>query len=155
MHLPHLQPFDSRSVVFLTACVHQRHSLLACDRAHGILRDLWKKSAELNGWYVGQYLLMPDHVHLFAGPAPDARPLADWIRIWKSMGATRINQSLRRTGALWQADYFDRFIRSLDDYREKWAYVALNPVRRGLAAKPEDWPYRGVIHDLRFHASRS
>jgi len=154
MHLPHLRPFDSNSVIFLTASVHQRRPVLACDVAHEVLRNLWAKSAELNGWYVGQYLLLPDHVHLFACQSPDARPLADWMRIWKSIGATHINQSLRRTGALWQADYFDRFIRSLDDYAEKWAYAALNPVRKGLAANPEDWPYRGVIHDLRYHVSR-
>jgi REP element-mobilizing transposase RayT len=154
MHLPHLRPFQSDSVVFLTTCVQQRHALLACNEAHEVLRDIWTKSAELNGWFVGHYLLMPDHVHLFAGQAPDARPLADWMRLWKSIGATRINRSLQRTGTLWQADYFDRFIRSLADYRKKWEYVAQNPVRKGLDVRPEDWPYRGVLHDLRHHASR-
>ncbi|MBI2812652.1 MAG: transposase [Opitutae bacterium] len=155
MHLPHLRPFAPHPLVFLTACVYQRRQVLASDAAHDILRDLWAKSAKLNGWYVGQYLLMPDHVHFFAAPSPAARPLADWMRIWKSMSATRINQFHRQTGPLWQADYFDRFIRSLDDYNEKWNYVALNPVRKDLAVNPEDWPYRGVIHDLRYDASRS
>ncbi len=108
----------------------------------------------LNGWYVGQYLLMPDHVHLFACQAPDARPLAAWMRLWKSISATQINRALVLHGPLWQADYFDRFIRSQRDHQEKWDHVALNPVRKGFVAKPADWPYRGVIHDLRHRASR-
>jgi putative transposase len=154
VHLPHLRPFDANAVVFLTTCVHQRRPLLACDDAHEILHEIWTKSAELNGWFVGQYLLMPDHVHLFACQAPDARPLADWMRLWKSISATRLNRTLQRTDPFWQADYFDRFIRSLKDHQQKWDYVALNPVRKGFVQEPEGWPYRGTIHNLQHHASR-
>ena len=73
---------------------------------------------------------------------------------WKTIAAKRINQALNRNGSLWQADYFDRYMRSLGDYSQKWDYVRLNPVRKGLVAKSEDWPYRGTIHDLRYHGSR-
>ena len=33
-------------------------------------------------------------------------------------------------------------------YEEKWEYVRNNPVRAGLAARAEDWPFQGVIHEL-------
>ncbi len=33
-------------------------------------------------------------------------------------------------------------------------YVEQNAVRAGLVSRVEDWPYRGVIHDLRFLWSR-
>lgn len=154
MHLPHLLPFDSSAVVFLTTCVHQRRALLVCKQAHDTLHEIWMKSAGLNGWFVGQYLLMPDHVHLFACQAPEARPLATWMRLWKSISATQLNRSLERHGPLWQADYFDRFIRSQRDHQEKWNYVSQDPVRKGLVEKPGDWPYRGTIYDLRYRASR-
>jgi putative transposase len=154
MHLPHLRSFKSNPVIFLTTCITDRRPLLARSDAHRILHEIWTKSAELNGWYVGQYLLMPDHVHLFAARQFDARPLEDWMRLWKSMAATRINRTRQASGAFWQADYFDRYMRSLDDYQSKWDYIALNPVRQGLVASPEVWPYRGIIHDLRYHASR-
>lgn len=123
--------------------------MLACIEAHEVLRDIWTKSATMNGWHVGHYVLMPDHVHLFACPNMDARPLGRWMQLWKSISAKRINQVLKRSGTLWQTDYFDRFVRSVSDYSEKWNYVALNPVRKGFATVPEDWPYRGIIHDLR------
>ncbi|MDB6113840.1 MAG: hypothetical protein JWQ62_785, partial [Lacunisphaera sp.] len=74
--------------------------------------------------------------------------------LWKSISALRINRALEIDGPLWQPDYFDRYLRSLDDYESKWNYIALNPVRKGLVIDPERWCYRGVIHDLRYHASR-
>ena len=154
MHLPHLRPFKNSSIVFITTCTHRRQSALACSEAHATLRGIWSKSAQLNGWFVGQYLLMPDHVHLFAYPGPDALPLAGWMQLWKSIATKGINRTTGRSGTLWQEDYFDRFIRSLHDYAQKWDYIALNPVRRGLILRAADWPYRGVIHDLRHHATR-
>jgi hypothetical protein len=60
------------------------------------------------------------------------------------------NAALVRRAPVWQADYFDRFLRSADDYSAKWDYIAANPVRRGLVARAEDWPHAGVIHDLRY-----
>lgn len=118
------------------------------------MHDIWVNSVRLNGWFVGHYMLMPDHVHMFACPQQDALSLAGWMQIWKAIAAKRINRALGRSGALWQPDYFDRYMRSLKDYSLKWDYVALNPARKGLVANPEDWPYRGIIHDLRYHVSR-
>jgi len=51
---------------------------------------------------------------------------------------------------IWQADYFDRYLRSAESYSEKWQYVADNAVRAGLVNDAEAWPYRGTIHELMF-----
>jgi REP element-mobilizing transposase RayT len=154
MHLPHLPAFQRTPILFLTVCTRGRQLLLADPTPHGILHDVWTRSADLNGWFVGQYILMPDHVHLFAQAGAEALPLAVWTRTWKSISATRINRSIGCSGAMRQPDYFDRYLRSLEDYRQKWEYVAQNPVRKGLVANADDWPYRGLIHDLRHRASR-
>ena len=73
-----------------------------------------------------------------------------WVQMWKSL-STRQWMALQGTSApLWQEDYFDRYLRSAENYSEKWVYVEANPVRKGLVARTEDWPYRGRIHELRF-----
>lgn len=154
MHLPHLFSFHRTPVVFLTTCTDGRESLLARHEAHAVLHDVWERSAICNGWYVGQYVLMPDHVHLFACPGLGALPLHRWVQLWKAIAAKQINRALDRSTRVWQPDYFDRYMRSPQDYAEKWEYVAMNPVRKGLIEHAEAWPYRGVIHDLRHHASR-
>jgi REP element-mobilizing transposase RayT len=63
--LPHLRPFARQAIVFLTVCTSHRRPLLANEAAHEVLRTVWTKAAADYGWYVGRYVLMPDHVHLF------------------------------------------------------------------------------------------
>ena len=149
-HLAHLAPFAAEPVVFFTVVTTRRQAVLANEEAHAILRGIWAEAGERNGWWVGDYLLMPDHVHFFARAGREALPMKKWVHMWKSLSARQWKRRQGREAPLWQPDYFDRYLRSVDDYSEKWAYVEANPVRKGLAAKPENWPYRGRIHDLRF-----
>ena len=94
--------------------------------------------------------MMPDHVHLFARPEVDARPIADWVQMWKSVSSRKIASALLISVPIWQPDYFDRYLRSSENYSDKWAYVEQNPVPAGLANDVGEWPYRGVICDLMF-----
>ncbi len=149
-HLPHLRPFAQQPIVFLTTVTHQRRSLLASSIACETLTNIWRRSPTLDGWYVGDFLFMPDHVHLFARPAVEAKSLARWVETWKSIGARTLATALKIRPPLWQADYFDRFLRSTDNYSEKWDYVQMNPVRAGLCARPEDWPWKGCLFELTF-----
>ena len=96
------------------------------------------------------YILMPDHVHLFARPEIDARSKADWVQMWKSVSSRRITAALFINPPIWQSEYFDRYLRSSENYSAKWDYVEQNAVRAGLVETVEAWPYRGTIHDLTF-----
>jgi REP element-mobilizing transposase RayT len=145
-----LHAFARQPIVFVTAVTERRRVLLACADAHRILRAVWEKSAAADGWFVGRYVLMPDHVHLFARAAHDAKSLAGWIRTWKSVSSRLLATQLGVAAPVWQKDYFDRFLRSADDYGKKWEYIRQNPVRKALAASAGEWPWAGVIHDLEF-----
>jgi REP element-mobilizing transposase RayT len=133
--------------VFFTVCTHRRKAILADPESHAILKTIWTRSRD-DGWWVGHYILMPDHVHFFARPQIDAQPMPKWMQTWKGVSSRRIAKGLNLSPPIWQADYFDRYLRSSDSYSEKWDYLEQNPVRAGLSATSEDWPYRGTIHDL-------
>jgi putative transposase len=150
MHLPHLQPFNQQPLLFITTCTTGRRPLLAGTAVKEILETVWAKSGIIDGWFVGHFLLMPDHVHLFAMPTLEAKPLASWMKSWKSISSRRIVAASQTTPPVWQADYFDHFVRSADAYQQKWDYVQNNPVRKDLCLRPEDWPYQGTLHDLQF-----
>ena len=70
--------------------------------------------------------------------------------MWKSVSARRIAEVLSIKPPIWQADYFDRYVRSRESYADKWLYVEQNAVRAGLVGRAEDWIFRGGIDDLTF-----
>ena len=147
-HLPYLPSITRHSILFLTVVTAERRPCLACDEAFAVLNEVWALSPRLDGWFVGDFVIMPDHLHLFARPAFAAKSLASWIQTWKSLSSRRLTALRCGKGQLWQSDYFDRYLRSSESYREKWDYVAMNPVRKGLCERPEDWPWRGKLADL-------
>jgi REP element-mobilizing transposase RayT len=149
-HLPHLSALADQPIVFFTVVTHHRITLLDNPGAHTILRGVWERSAELNGWYVGDYILMPDHVHFFARASRTADAMRTWVKMWKSVSARQIVTTLHIAGPVWQKDYFDRYLRSGESYSEKWEYVKANPVRAGLVEHADQWPYGGHIHPLTF-----
>ena len=50
----------------------------------------------------------------------------------------------------WQEEFFDHLLRRAESYAEKWEYVRWNPVRAGLVANADDWPYQGEIHRIQW-----
>jgi len=56
--------FDRYPIFFITACIQGRRNLLACEAVHQRFIEFAKAGAE-RGAYVGAYVLMPDHLHLF------------------------------------------------------------------------------------------
>ena len=75
--------------------------------------------------------IMPDHVHFFAAPELDAKPLCDFMQFWKQWTSKRIARELGIRGRIWQAEFFDHILRSSESYSQKWDYVRDNPLVLG------------------------
>lgn len=101
------------------------------------------------GVCVGRYVLMPDHLHLFASFAPTAPSLSSWVKSLKNT-LSKHWRMIGQSAPHWQKGFFDHVLRSSSSYAEKWEYVAANPVRAGLVQQADHWPYQGAVHDLRF-----
>ena len=88
---------------------------------------------------MGRYVIMPDHIHFFVS-GPLEFILANYVRMMKiCLGkATPRNKP-------WQEGFFDHLVRNSESYSQKWDYVRMNPVRAGLVANSDDWPYQGEI----------
>lgn len=149
-HLAHVASFDATPLVFFTVVSFKRRAILATDAVHDILRGIWLQAGERNGWWVGDYIIMPDHLHFFARPCRTAERMRDWIKMWKSLSARRIAEYLGIEPPVWQEEYFDRYLRSSENYTDTWRYVEANALKAQLVARAEDWPYRGRINTLMF-----
>ncbi len=67
--------------------------------------------------------------------------LEDVIHSWKSFASREANKFLNRAGKFWQEEYFDRYIRHTRHYFDAIDYIEENPVKAGLCATREDWPF--------------
>ena len=61
------------------------------------------------------------------------------------------NVPLSRPPPLFQRDCWDRQLRTGESYAQKWEYVRNNPVRKGLVAHADEWPYQGQMNVLEWH----
>jgi len=84
--------------------------------------------------------LMPDHWHaLIWVEYPSSA--SDVMHDVKKISARRLHGGRGTEGPLWQHQFWDRFVRHGKEFADRFAYMHLNPVRQGLVAKPEDWPW--------------
>jgi REP element-mobilizing transposase RayT len=131
------------TIVFLTVCTKDRASWLNQIEVHSLLDAIWRQA---DAWLVGRFVIMPDHIHLFVAPSMTEIPLDNWVRYWKSQFTKKHRNDQHR----WQSHHWDRRLRRVDSYAQKWDYVRHNPVRKGLVREPDEWPYQGEIHALRW-----
>jgi len=87
---------------------------------------------------------MPNHVHVMIEQIA-GYPLGDVVHSWKSFTAKAANRRLRRTGAFWERDYFDRYIRDQAHLDATMHYIHENPVKAGLVARAEQWQWSSAL----------
>ena len=169
--------FTSHPLYFVTACTDDRKPILANAKVHEDFRKFCQAGLT-RGIFVGKYVLMPDHLHLFVAfgdeyeaalinsrinrqsqtdaterdavaAVCDRRlsPLSEWMKSLKN-SLSKTLRGMNIPAPHWQKGFFDHVMRSEESYSEKWLYVAENPVRKKLAARPEDWPYQGEMYPL-------
>jgi REP element-mobilizing transposase RayT len=140
------QIFTPEPIYFLTACTADRKPLLACAKIHETFREFCLRSPEHGAW-IGRYVVMPDHLHLFA--SIHGITLSAWMKSLKNT-LSKTLCDLGHPAPHWQKGFFDHLLRSGESYSQKWEYVRENPVRAGLVSSSQDWPHAGEIHDLEF-----
>ena len=136
--LPHDPPHfigTENAVFFITICCQPKGKNQLCHRQLAEIlflsaRHYWEHSF----WGLPLLLLMPDHVHMLATFGPSAG-MKTVIRNWKRYTA-------RHAGIDWQRDFFDHRLRNDESFTDKANYILNNPVRAGLVARVEDWPYQ-------------
>lgn len=74
--------FPSSPIYFVTACTFNRKGILATSMIHdAFLR--FAAEGEKHGAYVGAFIIMPDHIHLFVALEQDAM-LSTWMKSLKN-----------------------------------------------------------------------
>jgi putative transposase len=100
--------------------------------------------AKQYGCAVHAYCLMTNHVHLLLTPAaPDS-----CAKLMKRLGqcyVQTINRAHGRTGTLWEGRFHSCLVPTERYVLACYRYIELNPVRAGLVASPEAYPWSSFL----------
>jgi putative transposase len=81
---------------------------------------------------------MPDHFHLLITPQTS---LERAVQLIKGGFSFRVKRELGFSGEVWQRGFSDHRIRDAEDYDKHVRYIHLNPVKRRLSNRPEEYKY--------------
>ena len=89
------------------------------------------------GFLLCAYVLMPDHWRALIQVGYPLN-ISGVIHDVKKGSGRRLHGRRGTEGLLWQHQFWDRFVRHAKEFADRLTYMHLNPVRKGLVAKPED-----------------
>jgi REP element-mobilizing transposase RayT len=125
----------------VTKCISDRRALLASPAAAEAVIDCLAFVRRQGRIKLLAFVIMPDHYHALFVLLPGAE-LSDVMKSIGSFSSRQIRTHFRLEGTIWQEDGFhDRRCRSEAEAREYAEYLHHNPVRKGLVAVAEDWPF--------------
>src|SRR6202030_3546597 len=105
--------FAPSPIYFVTACTFKRRSILASGNVHHAFRQ-FATLAEDRGAYIGAYVMMPNHIHLFVSLDQDMRLSVRMKSLKNSLSRTL--RTLLIPSPHWQKGFFDHVLRSSESY---------------------------------------
>jgi REP element-mobilizing transposase RayT len=157
-HLPHWFPEDRNIFVTWRLAGSRPRSIegpiwLSDRRIAGLVADaLQYGDATLRMYDLLAWVIMPNHVHAILRPHVGMARIMQWI---KGRTGRKANRILGRVGdAFWQAESFDHWIRSEEEFGALVDYVENNPVKAGLVEAAEEWAWSSAA-DLADDKKRS
>ena len=98
------------------------------------VRHCGQADCDLHAW-----VIMPNRVHLLFTPHTNVSSLLCSL---KGFSARQVNKLLGSSGQpFWQNESYDRLVRTAEEFRSIEKYIVNNPVKAGLVASPEQFPW--------------
>ena len=123
----------NHGIFFVTINCRERGGRLLI--AGGVSETIQNAATFYHGrrWWVHLWLIMPDHIHALLS-FPQTEEMRKVVGDWKRFVAGK-------TGIEWQKGFFDHRLRRDETFEERAFYIRMNPVRAGIVATPEEWPF--------------
>jgi putative transposase len=126
------------SIYFITASTFQKRSLFQSERFSLPFIDTLLRYRLERKFLLHEFVVMPNHFHLLITPT---LTLERAMQLIKGGFSYRARKELGFAGEIWQPSYYDRRVRAAEDYANFKCYIHQNPVKRGLAKAPREYPY--------------
>jgi putative transposase len=157
---------------FVTCSCYHRLPLLNDDRMKHLFLTILEEVRRHYEFRVFGYVIMPEHFHLLLSE-PEVGDPSTVLQVLKQRVAHRALQiidptlshrqrgdgapvayalpaseksPLTKPAQFWQRRFYDFNVWNEKKRIEKLCYMHRNPVKRGLAQRPEDWPWSSFRH---------
>lgn len=139
---------------FFTVNLLDRNSRLLIEQIDS-LRDAVRDTRNRLPFAIDAMVILPDHLHaIWTLPEGDADFSLRWrwIKIRFSRLLPKVEpistvRAARGERGIWQRRYWEHLIRDGRDLRAHVYYCWFNPVKHGLVANVEEWPYSSFHRD--------
>lgn len=111
-----------------------------------VARIVTQALASFNGerYLLHAWVIMPNHIHVLFTPC-DSFLLSSIVHSWKSFTSKQAKKITGLEGKFWQPEYLDRAIRNERHFQTAKEYIEYNPVKSGLALRPDEWPWSSAF----------
>jgi len=139
--------YKGRILLALTLCIKNRVKTFIDPQVVNIFTKTLEEVAARSNCTIPVYCFMPDHLHLILSGNDDEVDLLKVINAYKQK--TGFWLSRNRKGILWQKDFYDHVIRKEEGLTACIKYILDNPVRKGIVAEWQEYPFKGSVgYDL-------
>ncbi|MEJ2007629.1 MAG: transposase [Acidobacteriota bacterium] len=131
------RPFLPDRYFFITVRLLRRRVKMT-DGDFAVLAQAFNRARARHPLLLTAWVFLPDHRHAICAPRyPET--ISRVVKSLKQSSTMAINRRRATSGEVWQPRFFDRALRRVKEYNETVEYLHLNPVRSGLAHRPQDW----------------
>jgi len=132
--------YGGHDLHFITCSCYQRHPELGSAARRDLFQRVLERARQKYRFVVIGYVVMPEHFHLLI-TEPDVGDPSVVMKVIKERFTKLLHHGGIRTGPIWQKRFYDFNVCTSKKRIEKLRYMHRNPVKRGLAEKPEDWDW--------------
>jgi putative transposase len=145
--------YGSQDLHFITCSCYQRRPWLGTPARRTLFLKILEQTRIAYEFVVVGYVVMPEHFHLLISEPEKGDP-SEVMQVLKQRFARQVLTQVRRNARpdagpvwddagqhVWQRRFYDFNVWSARKHVEKLRYMHRNPVKRGLAAEPDQWPW--------------
>ena len=137
------------STYYITANTFQKHSIFQSERMSLLFLTVLFSYQIQHKYQLHEFVLMTDHFHLLITPT---ETLERALQLIKGGFSFRAKKELSFNGEIWDKSFYDHRVRNWEEYCAFRQYIHMNPVKRGLVAAPEQYPYSSATPGMKLDA---
>lgn len=152
--------YFGQQIYFVTICSTRRRPVFRNSPLAAKIIGHLKTTAKTSHFLLHAWCLMPDHLHILAeGIAEDAdlfsfigrfkrrttNECASGARADKSHRPLQLQKHSVARDRLWQRNFYEHIVRNREGLARIASYIWMNPVRKGICLRLEDYSFSGSL----------